>query len=219
MKRALLVSVLVAFCLSGVARADAVGNGFHWPRPTTAPAQVVVVDNLPADWHSYVLQAAADYSQAANVDVTVIGPQQCQTSAALADPNTLPSRSTWLPGLLGTNIVCLDSHDLAVLGRFAGYTFWEEKNWDPLNGTELDGVEIYLDDGTLGWSASRKQWLVCHEMGHSMGLAHRPSGDNSCMVDGSGIQHPDSGDLAVIDAQTTVHVASASKPCKGRRCK
>jgi hypothetical protein len=214
--RKLLFVLLAALVVVPAAGADAVGYGQHWPRPTTAPAVVTLIDNLPPAWHPFVVQAAVDYSAAANLNVVVGKPRQCQTTATLTSPTAFPSRSTWLSGLLGTNVTCLDLHELDAYGGYAGYAFWEYKPYNPQNQIEIDGVEIFLDPDVSSWAPEWKQWLVCHEVGHAMSLGHRPWGDNSCMVDGSGVQHPGADDIALIDSYTVVHVNAT--PCK-RKCR
>jgi hypothetical protein len=39
------------------------------------------------------------------------------------------------------------------------------------------------------------RWLLCHELGHALGLDHRPLGDPSCMAPDYRVPHPDQIDL------------------------
>ena len=220
--RATLAAFVLALALVAGASASAVGNSYHWHRATTAPAVVTVVDNLPAVWHPFVLQAAADYSQALNLDVVVSGPKQCIKSSILSSDTTYPDStgSAWLSGILGTNTACIDYHQLDALGGYWGYTF-VQTTWTAENGWEIAGAEVFIDPQDELISPGLKQWLVCHELGHAMGLEHRPWGDVSCMVNGSDgraeHQHPGVDDIAVIDKQTTVWVTP--KPTCKRRCR
>lgn len=42
-------------------------------------------------------------------------------------------------------------------------------------------VDIRVDQDCSGLSSTRRRELTCHEMGHSIGLAHRPASSSSCM--------------------------------------
>lgn len=169
---------------------------------------MTVVDNLPPDWDGYVRQAVADYSAAAAVELELAGPQPCVSNL---DADSFPQLH---PELLDRNSVCLDLHPLGWLSgtEFWGYTFIQPHNWTQANGSLIAGVEIYLDAARIADDPGWLQWIVCHELGHALGLGHRPSGDDSCMVNGSGVQHPDAADLAVIDTQTTVYVCQGGCP-------
>ena len=180
-----------------------------------------MIDNLPAEWLPVVQQAAADYSRAANLDVVVAGPQQCLTATALASP-FFSGYSAWLAGVLEHNNVCLDAHSLAWYGGYWGYTFWQPYNWTPENGSLLMGVEIWLDPARVTPNLVYGQYIVCHELGHALGLGHRSTSDTGSCMSGNywtpANPHPDAGDLAVIDKQTTVSVGVAPKSCT-KRCR
>jgi len=50
--------------------------------------------------------------------------------------------------------------------------------------------------------------LACHELGHALGVAHRPAGAKSCMVDGyvEKVEHPDQADFDGVSlAYSHVH--------------
>lgn len=42
-----------------------------------------------------------------------------------------------------------------------------------------------VDSGCAGQTYNFRRELVCHEMGHAIGLGHRPAGAGSCMRDGN----------------------------------
>lgn len=45
-----------------------------------------------------------------------------------------------------------------------------------------NSVYIRIDQDCSGLSSTRRRELACHEMGHSLGLDHRPASSSSCMT-------------------------------------
>jgi hypothetical protein len=58
---------------------------------------------------------------------------------------------------------------------------------------------IQFDDADPPNDAAAKRYVACHELGHSVGLAHRASGTSCMNTVSPGYQSPDSHDIEMLD--------------------
>lgn len=125
-------------------------NGYRWAR--TGPLAIKLGDNVSALWKPYLTTAATQWSAANNIDfVKVAG-----TTTALS-----------CGGTYGTVQVC--SANYGATG-WLGYTrVWLGSGFIAQATIKLN--DYYFGQARYNTAAWRAQ-TVCHEAGHSLGLAH-----------------------------------------------
>lgn len=140
-------------------------NGYRWAR--TGPLQITVGDNLSATWKPYLAPTTAGWSADPVIDlVTVRG----QTVAQTCRP------------VFGGIQICSGNYGA---NGWLGYT----NVW--LGGGFLVQATIRLNDHYFGMAkyntSAWRQATMCHELGHSIGLAHgdmsRTNANNGSCLD------------------------------------
>jgi uncharacterized protein DUF4953 len=63
-----------------------------------------------------------------------------------------------------------------------------------LDGDRILGARILVNN-YWGTNRSYRRFVVCHEVGHSLGLDHQSGGSNSCLAGG---KHPDEHDFEML---------------------
>ena len=147
-----------------------VPGALHWERDGPFDAVVTVVDATgDPAWAKALRAAAAEWT--AGVDHVRL---EVRSGPAGCDAGAGPATVT----------VCV--HPTRAGSR--GATFRHAREDD-----HMDFVVVHMADDTL------RRRLACHELGHALGLVHRPSGP-SCMVSGTLAEHPDAEDYRTVTA-------------------
>ena len=125
-------------------------NGYRWAR--TGPLLISLGDNLETNWSSLLAPAAAAWSAADNIDFTATAGKT--TSAACA-------------GVYGGVQVCNSNYGAT---GWLGYTYvW-------LSSGFIVQATVKLNDHYFAQkrynTAAWRQATICHEFGHTLGLAH-----------------------------------------------
>jgi hypothetical protein len=125
-------------------------NGYHWAR--TGPLMIGIGDNVSSTWDSYLTTAATKWTAANNIGYVV--------TTGKSTPSTCG-------GVFGGIQAC--SYNYGATG-WLGYTYvW-------LSGGFIVQATVKLNDYYLSSSkynnAAYKQFVVCQELGHALGLGH-----------------------------------------------
>jgi hypothetical protein len=155
---ALFVLVLT---MPSIARAD-VGR-FTWPGAgeRTIPIEV---DNLGARWQKPLTKAIVSWNRSLQINLVIGTPGTCATvneGIELCGEHAGATRS-WI-GLAGV------------------WTCAEPVGCD--GAIDFANIEVNLDKS---WSPAKRVYVLCHELGHALGLEHRTVDDSatvaSCMA-------------------------------------
>ena len=144
----LLMIVLACVAVQYVVPASAhhAWNGWHWSHAKN-PVVLKIGSNVPASWKSYLAAAAADWSKSAVVDTTIVAGNACgQFTSGKVEVCAKDFNAGWMGA---------SSVEVAVGGHIVAA-------WVKLNAK-------YLPDS----KPAKRQMSICHELGHSLGLAHQ----------------------------------------------
>ena len=153
MRMRILVVVVSAFLLSFVGGSAMASTWGHWndKEPTYPRGYVFIQDQTPAAWPVYT--AAIDWDQAPKLDLV------------------------WRSGANGCgHCVPFTAPALGGAGCQGGFT----DNLG-LNGVHITSAHSKVDSGCAGFTYNNRLELVCHEMGHAIGLNDRGAAAASCM--------------------------------------
>jgi hypothetical protein len=172
------LAIVVLGCLGVVIALPAAAHhsyyGYHWNR-TKYPV-VKIGDNVDSSWKSYLATAAGDWKKSSVIDTTIVAGNGCQ-------------RPT-----IGRVEICTNNYAAGWMGA---------TSVDAGVGNHIIDAVIKLNNKYLpNTKPSKRQLAICHELGHSLGLAHQDERfDNpnlgSCMdytSKPSGNEHPNQGD-------------------------
>ncbi len=178
MRRALAAAATAAIILALAPQASAApccSAGWHWKRSAN-PFVVTLLSSVQSQWVAPLTNAAAEWSQSDKFDMHIV-----QGSTSPATRNNC-SETT------GEVHVCNANY---------GATGWAGLTEMTLNGQHIVKMRVRLND--FYTTARFRRLVACHELGHSVGLAHRTQ-STSCMKPGEGSRkHPDGTDFAEID--------------------
>lgn len=136
---------------------------FHWAR-TSTPATITVIDNLPTHWTQYLRDAVSEWSRSPVLDLTIRKGSFMQTCPATNGFITICALNAGPTNWLGLTQSMMDEkghavHSVITLNEF--YFFQPQYNTIPA-----------------------RAHVVCHELGHALGLNHRTENGasvGSCM--------------------------------------
>ncbi len=184
MRRAKVLGLSLAILVVGVpvAVASHRWNGYHWYL-SDDDRQLTLRIGLRDDsnYRRPTQDAAWEWGSGTRIDYDLVeGDTNC-------DP---PSK--------GEVKVCEISADGD--GRLEAFTF----PWVTSQG-HITRMLIKLEAAGAGWSYSDRRRVVCHELGHALGLGHRADGSRSCMSPSIDTAFPDGHDKDMVDYITHRH--------------
>lgn len=151
--RILLAASVAAAAIAVPAIAHHSWDGLHWARPSGAEVTVTVGDNFGPQWDKYVLAAVANWNKS-----TVI-------QSRIVPGSTLPAKCQFKTGTIQ---VCNATY---------GLTGWLGLTSVKLTNGHISAMSNKLNDSYFNTStfntASWRQNVTCHELGHAYGLAHQ----------------------------------------------
>jgi len=176
MKRAAAVSVVVLTLLVPAMRAQADHDAVvHWAG--VGERVIVVENNLPDTWLAPLKAAAADWSRSPYIEIVIASAGTC-----------------W---------------DLATPLEFCWSHYSPAASWIGLSSTWTDGsghlTHVVMEaNADKTWGSGKRRFVACHELGHALGLGHRPEiNGQSCMMPRFGFvtlfpARPDAHDMAAV---------------------
>jgi hypothetical protein len=178
----LVVSVLLT--VHAVAHAGHAKPGeYHWNLDT-----VKYIDSLSSNWDPLLVQTVADWNAGVdNIELKIKPGQSGNKVRKKCAPADKAIR------------VCNFPYNAPFLG---------EANYQTSFSTgHIKGGRIRFDDSD-GFPALN---VVCHEVGHTLGLDHRPGADfnKTCMTSPVFFAKPDAHDFAVVDDLHSFHLHAA----------
>jgi predicted Zn-dependent protease len=179
MKRLLAVAAVAAVLMSFSPQASAAPccyEGWHWKRSHN-PFTVTVLSSATNTWATPLARAAAEWSKSSKLNIRIV---QGNKSSA-------------------TRQACVETRgEVHFCNGNYGNTGWSGLTEATLSGQHIVRIRIRVNDANT--PAHFRRLISCHELGHSLGLAHntRPT---SCMRPGAGsTPHPDATDFAELNA-------------------
>jgi hypothetical protein len=158
---ALVIALVAVFTMGRSAHAEP-WYDYHW-KATGTPTSLTVVSSASKTWSPYVAAAAAAWEKSGSVDLAIV--------AGPADPESRLACDL-IPGTI---------HVCSARYGNNGWLGWTNVTVAPDGEITAARVRInqsYFDKGQFDNRASRRH-TACHELGHSIGLAH--STGTSCM--------------------------------------
>ena len=147
-----LIKFLLFLLTSSFAMANHGWNGYHWNRNSSNPINIRYKDNLSANWKPFLKFAATEWSKSNVVKLSVL--EQKRTT----DCNPID----------GYVVVCNGDYgktDWLGLARI-----WIMDNKHIVKGT-IQINDYYFKMPYFNTTAE-KNHVLCHEVGHTLGLAH-----------------------------------------------
>ena len=152
---------LIALAILGLATQPAIADvgSAHWPR-AEEPLMVYVADGLTPSWDVAIDHAISVWNRNPHVHYQRVGAGACDYAEP---PNTID--------------IC-PQHAIDMYGALAlTYMFVHPDNLAHLYHGQID---VNIDKS---WWTGRQYRTMCHELGHGLGLWHRPElSSQSCMV-------------------------------------
>ena len=156
--------VLAVAALPLVVFANHSWNGYHWAR-TSNPFTLKVGNNLTtADWQSHLSQTASDWSQSAELNMTVVAGQ---ASNKRCRPTS------------GRDEVCNGSY---------GQNGWLGVAQVWISGSHITQGTVKVNDTYFSMArynnSAEREHVMCQEVGHTLGLDHQDTSGaslNTCM--------------------------------------
>lgn len=181
MRRFWIAAVLAIAFVATVTTAGSAGHyiGLHWSDddPNFPRGYIYWDDNTGAEWP--VFSAAVVWDQVGELDaVYVSSASSCPSHCVSVNEVDMHPQLNCANGNLGQMIPASNSD---------GH----------LNGNTV----IRIDQDCSGMTAANRRELMCHEMGHSVGLDERLQGAVTCMRQGFpvGRQNPNTHDFNMLD--------------------
>ncbi|HET6356026.1 M43 family zinc metalloprotease [Streptomyces sp.] len=169
--------VLTAFGLAALGASPAMADHINpwdrsWPKTGPGPIEVPVVDSTSPEWKPRLQGAVEKWNENPDIKVS-IEPGE----------NDLETRQK-CERIKGAVHVCDD--DLGDDGDRGGAAYEDAPNGTPIESVRLKLNNYYLDKEP----EEVKQHDMCHELGHSLGLAHQYAA-GTCMNDKADGKDPD----------------------------
>lgn len=155
----ILATLTAAFLLAFTGSSALAATFGHWDdnEPGFPRGYAYIHDKTPSVWPVY--SAAIDWDKAPKLDLVYrSGGSNCTSS------HCVPFSAVALGG--------------SGCSATAGTTSYS------LSGVHITSANSKVDSGCASKSANNRRELVCHEMGHSIGLLDRGSSSSSCMRTG-----------------------------------
>jgi hypothetical protein len=149
--------------------------GWHWRR-TSNPFTVTLVESITSKWKAPLENAANEWSTSSKFDFAFV-PGNTSATARRSCAETQARVH-----------VCTANY---------GAVGWAGLTELTLNGHHIVKVRVRLNDYYVT-SRGLRRLVSCHELGHTVGLAHR-SESSSCMKQGMTRAHPDAHDYQEIN--------------------
>jgi hypothetical protein len=172
--RLALLGAVLAILLgpASLAHADHDWNGYHW-KTTPGGTNLTVADSLSRGFRQQgILQPVLKDWNAARA-VSLRRTQSSNSSSLRRDCPMKPGQ-------------------IRVCDADYGETWLGKTDLD-YSGTHIVAARVRINSH-WGHGASYRRYVLCHEIGHSLGLWHRSKG-SSCLNSG---QHPDGHDLTML---------------------
>jgi hypothetical protein len=176
----LLTVVLLAVALAAfpVAVSASHSGTYHWARSSN-PFTVRLGDNVSATWDPNLLVAASDWSASSVLDTVVVAggtrPRTCAPTAGRVE-------------------ICSSTY--GTTGWLALLQVW-------VSGGHLTQATIKLNDTYIGSppynTSTFRQYILCHHIGHALGLDDQEPPLGSCMGGSQVNEHPNAHDYEELE--------------------
>lgn len=120
---------------------------YHWAGQGERTIQLI--ESVSPEWEPALAAAVAVWNQSPVIEIVVVpdeGAKNCAT-------------------VLGKARICNAS---GIAGNYWAYT----QVWAPAGGHISRARTVIDDESFVGASPEMRQWIVCHELGHALGLWH-----------------------------------------------
>lgn len=156
-----LLALILLLCTVSVASADTHPLGYRWHK--NPPFTLTVRDGTSnPDWAPLIVQAAAQWSQSDVVNLNVQRGNYCgkkgggHGSITICDADFGATTAAWAQ---------YDTRQVYINSASINLNNYYDASWDL---SELNGLHPRLG-------------ILCHELGHTLGLDHADYGDPTCM--------------------------------------